>query len=71
MGIGTKCVGALVAFANSKLSLQKFSAGYYENNLGSAKIFKKNGFLIEGRKRDEVIFEGKRVDIVLVGHFVG
>ncbi len=67
-GIASKCVEAVVSFAIIDLSLNKINAGYYENNIGSAKVLKKCGFCVEGRRISELIFEGKRIDHVLVGY---
>ena len=67
-GIASKSVETIVAFAITELSLKKISAGYYENNIGSAKVFKKCGFIIEGTKVSEVIFENNRINQVLVGY---
>jgi len=49
------------------LKLEKFTAGYYENNIASAKVLAKCGFKPEGEKRSEVIFEGRRINLILVG----
>lgn len=67
-GITSKCVGAVVDFAINKLNLKKINAGYYENNLGSAKVLKKCGFVIEGIRHSDIIFENKRIKSILVGY---
>ena len=43
-------------------------AGYYENNIGSAKVLQKCGFVVEGIKHSDVIFEKERIKSVLVGY---
>ena len=65
-GVASKCVETIVQFAITELGLKKVSAGYYENNIGSAKVFKKCGFVIEGTKVNEIIFEKKRINHVIV-----
>jgi len=67
-GIASKCVKAVVHFAVTELGLKKINAGYYENNIGSAKVLEKCGFVVEGNKISDVIFEDKRINGVLVGY---
>jgi [ribosomal protein S5]-alanine N-acetyltransferase len=66
--IASKCVEAIIQFAVTELGFKKISAGYYENNIGSAKVLKKCGFVVEGIKISEIIFENKRINTVLVGY---
>lgn len=67
-GIATKCVKALLKYANEELFLEKINAGYYKINLGSAKVLKNCGFVIEGERLNDVIFEGQRISSILVGY---
>ena len=67
-GIASKCVETIVLFAVKELGLKKINAGYYENNIGSAKVLEKCGFVIEGNKISDLIFENKRISNVLVGY---
>ena len=67
-GIASRCVDTVVQFAITELGLKKINAAYYENNISSAKVLKKCGFVIEGNKVSEVIFENKRINSVLVGY---
>jgi len=67
-GIASKCVGDVVHFAVNELSLKKINAGYYENNIGSAKVLQKCGFVVEGIRISNVIYENKRSNDVLVGY---
>lgn len=68
-GVASKCVEAIVNYALKELDLKKINAGYYENNIGSAKVLKKCGFVIEGEKNSEIIFEDQRIKFILVGYF--
>ena len=68
MGISSKCVRAVVNYAVEKLKIKKINAGYYENNIGSAKVLQKCDFIPEGIKRCEVLFEGQRINSVTVGY---
>ncbi len=67
-GIASKCVEAIVQFAVTELGLKKVNAGYYENNIGSAKVLQKCGFVVEGNRISQIIFENKRINHVLVGY---
>ena len=67
-GIASKCVKTIVQFAVTDLGLKKINAGYYENNIGSAKVLQKCGFVVEGIRNSDVIFEKKRINSVLVGY---
>ncbi len=66
--IGTMVVKRVVKFALNHLSLEKINTGYYSLNVSSAKLLKKSGFKIEGKKIKNVIFENKRVDFIIVGY---
>ena len=65
-GIASKCVNTIVQLAVTDLGLKKINAGYYENNIGSAKVLEKCGFVVEGTKISDLIFENKRINSVLV-----
>jgi RimJ/RimL family protein N-acetyltransferase len=61
-------VEAIVQYAVTELDLKKINSGYYENNVGSAKVLKKCGFVVEGYRIGQIIFENKRINQVLVGY---
>ena len=67
-GIASKCVDTIVQLGVTELGLKKINAGYYENNIGSEKVLQKCGFVVEGIKVSDVIFEEKRINTVLVGY---
>jgi len=66
-GITSAVIKRVIKFALSDLTLKKINAGYYENNIGSAKVLEKCGFSIEGVKRSDIIFDGERINLILVG----
>lgn len=66
-GLATSVVRSVVEFALDRLDLKKINAGYYENNVGSARVLEKCGFLVEGVRKKNVIFEGERVSLIIVG----
>ncbi len=65
-GIATKVVKSVVAFGFSELGLKKISAGYYEINIGSAKVLEKCGFSVEGMGSRVIEVEGVRYSSVVV-----
>ncbi len=67
-GIATKAVTKLVEYAINNLDLKKIEAGFYDLNIGSTKVFKKCGFIVEGIKVSSAIFEDKRIDSIIVGY---
>lgn len=68
MGITSKCLKELINFAIDKLNIKKINAGYYENNIASEKVLKKCGFVFEGRRLSNIIFEGERINTIMVGY---
>jgi [ribosomal protein S5]-alanine N-acetyltransferase len=66
-GISTKVIGIVVEIAFNVVGLEKVTAGVYENNTGSIVVLEKNGFVLEGVKRSQVLFEGKRIDGAIYG----
>lgn len=69
-GIATKVICSILDFGFNQLKLYRITAGYYENNLSSAKVLKKCGFKIEGYNYNEIIFEGKRYNLVRVAKII-
>lgn len=66
-GIAFVVIKKVVEFAFNEIGLKKINASYYENNIGSAKVLEKCGFSVEGVIKSSLIFEGERIDRVLVG----
>ena len=50
-----------------KLKIKKLKAGCYSMNKSSIQVLKKNGFLIEGILRSEIIYKNKRRNGLLFG----
>ena len=67
-GIATLAVTKVLEFATIKLKLEKVTAGYYVINKASESVFKKCGFKVEGKKINDAVFDGKRIDVVIVGY---
>lgn len=66
-GIASKVVKKVVEYGIKDLSLEKINSAYLEVNIVSARVLEKCGFLIEGERISEVIFENKRINLILVG----
>ena len=67
LGITTKTIKTIVLIAFEELDLEKATAGCYSLNTGSQKVLKNNGFIIEGTRKKQSIFEGERVDSLIFG----
>jgi ribosomal-protein-alanine N-acetyltransferase len=68
-GFGSEAIVALAEYAGTGLGLEKLTAGCYEQNIGSAKVLTKAGFVNDARLPRHAIFGGKRVDVFLFGRF--
>jgi len=66
-GIGTESIALVIEFGFKVLNLNKLCAGYYANNIGSAKAFEKCGFKIEGNFEDEYFSNGKYIHGIRIG----
>jgi len=69
IGIGGYVISEALNIIFNQLKLVKVSAGCYENNLASIRVLEKNNFLFEGRRKKQVNFEGKRLDVMIYGLF--
>lgn len=61
-GIASDVIGAVVKFAFEDLKLAKLSAGTYSINEGSNKVLERNHFYKEADFKDQILFEGKRIN---------
>ena len=66
-GIMTKVINKLVSYSFENLGIEKISAGCYDENIGSKKVLIKCGFKIEGRRVKQVIYNNKRIDVIIFG----
>lgn len=66
-GYATEAVRLLRDYAFAELKMEKLCAGCYDGNLGSVRAFEKAGFFLEGRRIGQVDFEGRRIDVILLG----
>lgn len=59
-GLGGEIIQMLTSYGFHDLSLEKITAGCYEENIGSLKAFLKHGYAVEGFLRNHVFDQGKR-----------
>jgi [ribosomal protein S5]-alanine N-acetyltransferase len=64
---GTEALKAVNDYAFRELNLHRIVADYYSVNIGSAKIFQKAGYTIEGVFKDHFWLDGKFIDSIRVG----
>ena len=58
-GYTTIAIKKIINIARKK-KLKKLKAGFYETNKGSKKVLEKNGFILEGKFKSEMIHGKKR-----------
>ncbi len=61
-GLATESICLVAQYAFEQLNLHKITAGCYEKNIGSAKVFKKAGFSEDVVFKDHLFFEGSYQD---------
>ncbi len=66
-GFGAEAINLITDYAFKILNLHKMKAKVYLSNKASEQAFYKCGFRIEGRLNDEVFFDGKYTDLILMG----
>ena len=66
-GYANESIKLIVYYGFNILNLHKLSAGIYDDNIGSKKAFEKNGFEIEGVKKEECFINNKWTDVIVLG----
>ena len=61
-GLASEAVALGVRFGFDYLGREKLCAGVYAANLASARVLERNGFVREGVRQEQVVFEGSRMD---------
>ncbi len=70
-GYATEAVEALTHYAFDTLKLHRIHADYYAMNHGSAKVFQKAGYAIEGIFKDHVFVEESYADSIRIAKVNG
>jgi len=65
--IATEAIHLIAEHAFSKLNLNKLTAGMSSENPTSKRSFEKNGFVVEGKTREQFFYQGKYVDGFVLG----
>ncbi|PPQ89682.1 hypothetical protein CVT25_013869 [Psilocybe cyanescens] len=66
-GYATEVTEFLVDYSFKNLAIHRVSLGVLDSNLGAIKLYKKIGFVDEGRKRKSNFFDGKWQDSIHMG----
>jgi RimJ/RimL family protein N-acetyltransferase len=65
-GLGTEATRLLLDHAFTHLPLHRISLGVYAFNPRALRVYEKAGFVVEGREREALRYDGERVDQVLM-----
>ena len=68
-GIGPRAIELAAAYGFEQLGLDKIFAGMYANNTPSIRAFAKAGFEPEARLRGHHVYQGARIDGVIMARF--
>lgn len=66
-GYATEAIQLVSHYAFNVLNLHKVAAGCYGPNEGSARAFRKAGFVVEGVRKEQFYANGSYVDDILLG----
>ncbi|HJQ84654.1 MAG TPA: GNAT family protein [Candidatus Binatia bacterium] len=66
-GYGTEAVRLLCRYAFEGLALHKVCLSCYATNERGLRLYARVGFVVEGRRREQVFIDGRRVDEVIFG----
>jgi len=58
-GVATFAISEIVKFATIEYKLHKLFASLAENNTGSKRALEKNNFVLEGKRKEHLFFNGK------------
>ena len=64
-GIASRAIATISEIGFQKIGLMKICAGVYENNIASSKVLVKNGYLLEGRRVGQYVYQDRRIDALL------
>ena len=67
-GIGTEAVRQICGIAYRDLALERIYGEVFPENLASARVLEKNGFLLERTKIGDVVKDGKAMDVKIFVH---
>ncbi|ONI69833.1 GNAT family N-acetyltransferase [Kribbella sp. ALI-6-A] len=65
-GLGTEATRLIVGYGIERLGLHRISLGVYAFNPRAQRAYEKAGFVVEGRLRDELYWDGEWVDSIVM-----
>ncbi|WP_256840841.1 GNAT family N-acetyltransferase [Ornithinimicrobium cryptoxanthini] len=66
-GLGTEAARLLMDYAFTHLPLHRIDLEVYAFNPRAQRVYEKVGFVVEGRRREALQFDGQRVDAIIMG----
>jgi RimJ/RimL family protein N-acetyltransferase len=66
-GYGTEITRLVVAYALDTVGLHRLQLEVYAFNPRAQRVYEKAGFRMEGRRRDALLWDGERVDVIDMG----
>lgn len=66
-GLGTEAMRLLIDYAFTALPLHRIDLEVYAFNPRAQRVYEKVGFVVEGRRREALDFDGERVDAIIMG----
>ncbi len=66
-GYGSDALGLILNYAFSELNLFRVGLSVMDYNTAAIKAYERAGFVLEGRRRQMVLREGQRFDLLLYG----
>ena len=68
-GMGKIAMKWIIYYGFNKLKLHKINLGVIKNNIPAVNLYESLGFVIEGKMKDEVFYEGKFHDFLSMAIF--
>jgi RimJ/RimL family protein N-acetyltransferase len=65
-GLGTEATRLLLGYAFEHLPLHRIELEVYAFNPRARRAYEKAGFVVEGRRRDALLYDGERVDAIVM-----
>ncbi|MEV0803322.1 GNAT family protein [Kribbella sp. NPDC050281] len=65
-GLGTEATRLIVGYGIEEIGLHRISLGVYAFNPRAQRAYEKAGFVVEGRLRDSLLWEGQWVDEIVM-----
>ena len=70
-GLVSAALRSLVDLLHDDLGIYRLELGYRVNNPASASVAKNAGFIVEGREREKLLYDGTRYDTEICARLSG